>query len=590
MEKVDVLLIQISTTYIHWTLRSNEPQLGQYYIAEYAYHKGFNIKIKKYASDEPLILPISNLLDEFDCNMLGFYVDSENIWTIRRIVYEIKRRRSDLVVFVGGPQVTGNPQKALSRLPDVDFSIVGEGEITLTEVLEKMKGNSICSAISSTLGIAYIDKNGCYNFTGNRPQIDNLDLLPYPVRERYSLDKDISFCQILTGRGCVGECAFCFEGSKTNNKFRMRSAENVCEELDYLIKRLPEHSYIIFLDDTFIINPDQTTKICNWLIEHYKGKIYWYCEARVDILLRNLDLLPLMKKAGLVRIQLGGESGSQSILDAYKKGMKIEDLIKVVNEIYRVGIDSVYINFIVGGAFETEETFSSTLELAKKLLEIAPGCAEVGSSIFTPYEGSPMCLDPEKYGIHIKDRNILTGPDGFTAFVETDALTLSKISQLKIIFDNEINSKLRELLTVLPHQLIVRHFELEHFFNITTMWYEKLSTIESLKNYFGAIFKQNFHPISEVDSGILLNSIPYRTEQPISDGESFFRRVLGVNIVKNTQLENDILFLSSGKIALWEIVEILSKKYSDNVNLLGDAVKVYEQFDKEFLIVWKTGN
>lgn len=590
MDKVDALLVQISTTYFNWATHSDEPKLGQYYIAEYAYQNGFNIKIKKYFSDEPLVIPISDLLTELNSNLLGFYVDCENIWVIRRIIYEIKNRRPGLVVFVGGPQITGDPQKSLLRIPDADFAIVGEGEITLTELLKKWQRDSLYTAITDTLGIATIDEDGKYRYTGNRPQSSNIDIYPYPIRERYSLDKDISFNQILTGRGCVGQCAFCFEGSKINNKLRIRSVDSVCDELDCLIKRLPQDSYITFLDDTFIIDPERTIKICNWLIEHYDGRIKWYCEARVDVLLRNLDLLPLMKKAGLVRIQLGGESGDQSILDAYKKGMKIEELKKVVAEIYNAGIDSVYINFIVGGAFETIDTFNSTLELAKTLMTIAPGCAEVGSSLFTPYVGSPMYLFPEKYGIIIKDKNVLTGPADSTAFVETNALSLSKITQLKTIFDNEINSKIRELINSLSYQIIARHFELNEKYNIATMWFNRLFSIESIRNYFKAISHHNFHSITEIDKEILENSVPYRTEQPISDGERFYRKVLGNDFKKGTQLEMDVFMLSSGKIALWEIVEILSKKYSNHSNLLEEVIEIYKQFDNEFLIVWKDGN
>ncbi len=340
---IDVLLVQIVSNYIHWNLRTKEPQLGQYYIAEYAYHHGFTIKVKSLTSDDPLIYTITQLLVEHKCKSLGFYVDSENVWSIRRIISEIKSNVPGLIVFLGGPQVTGDVRKILKRIPDADFAIVGEGEITITELLKQnfnFKGSA-----SPILGIAYNDLNGNFVFTGNRPQPSNLDIYPFPIRERYTLDPDISFNQLITGRGCIRKCAFCFEGSKTNNRLRLRSVKSVCDELDYLIGNLKDKSYIVFLDDTFILNPDRTRAICNWMIDKYQGKIKWFCEARVDILLKNIDLLPLMKEAGLVRVQLGGESGNQYILDVYNKGMKIKDLKQVVSEIYKAGIDSVYINY-----------------------------------------------------------------------------------------------------------------------------------------------------------------------------------------------------------------------------------------------------
>lgn len=152
------------------------------------------------------------------------------------------------------------------------------------------------------------------------PEIKSLDEFPYPKRKDFALDEDLHFDQIITGRGCVGACTFCFEGSKKNNVLRFRSLQSVLDEIDYVISNLGDNKkFITFLDDTFVINRERAVTICNHLIKKYDGKIGWYCEARVDILKKNIDLLPLMKKAGLIRVQLGGESGNQDILDLYKK-------------------------------------------------------------------------------------------------------------------------------------------------------------------------------------------------------------------------------------------------------------------------------
>jgi len=585
---VDIILVQISTSYITWETRSNEPQLGQYYIAEYAHQHGYNLKIKKYSSNDPIVNSLSSLLKDLECNCVGFYVDSENIWTIRRIIYDLKENIPNLIAYLGGPQVTGNPQNALKLVPDADFAMIGEGEITTTELLDvKLDFKS-----PKIYGIAYIDENGEYHYSGNRLQSRNLDNYPYPIRERYTLDKDMKFMQILTGRGCIGKCAFCFEGSKKNNILRMRSVCNVCEELEYLISRLPANSYITFLDDTFIINPERTRQICNWMIEKYNGEVKWFCEARVDILIKNLDLLPLMKKAGLIRIQLGGESGSQKVLDTYNKGMKIEDLKTVVKGIYNAGIDSVYVNYIIGGAFETLETFNQTVELAKELLEIAPGCAEVGCSIFTPYVGSPMYNEPQKYGLKIIDRDLVTGPDGYTPYATTEELSAPKVMQLKNIFENQVNDKSREIIPTLSYECMKRHYELANKYSVATFWHDRIELIESLNRYFGAIFLPTFVSIKALTLDTIQDALPYRTEQPISDGENYFRRICGNETIKNTDFENAVLLLSAGKLAFWEIVHIIGKnqKFKHISNIETAVWELYQQFDKEYMIVWKVIN
>lgn len=584
---LDAILFQIGTSYIHHYVRGAEAQLGLYYIAEYANTHNINIKVKKYSSNEPIISSIYALLEKYECKIIGFYVDSENLWTIRRILINLKKLVPDLFVIIGGPQVTGDPQLALKRIPNVDCAIIGEGERPVTEIIKRIKESRF--DYNKIKGIGYLNEFGKYSFTGCQPIIKNLDEYPFPRRKNYTLDENVVFDQISTGRGCIGQCAFCFEGSKKDNLLRLRSTQNVIEEIDYVISNLENQRFITFLDDTFIINPQRTEIICKHMIEKYEGKIAWFCEARVDILVRNLHLLPLMKKAGLIRIQLGGESGNQHILDVYNKNMRIDQLVKVVSEIFKCGIPSVYINFIIGGAFENLETFNDTLELAKRLLEVGPGCVEVGSSLFSPYVGTPMRNAPENYGIKLLDMDLLRGPDGHIPTVETKELCECKILQLKAIFDSEIIRKTDNLLRSLSNKEIIRHYYLKRDFEMTTNWYSLCQEIEPFKNYFEAISDYNFHSFEELSTDEIMISVPHRTCQPVSDGECYMRNVGSIKYVKNSDLENAVFLLSSGKISFCEIVDILSRsdKFKHIDNLESAILDIYKQYDKERLVVWK---
>lgn len=584
---VDAILFQISTSYIHHNVRSADAQLGLYYIAEYAHCHDINIKIKKYSSNEPIIANIRSLLEQYNCRIIGFYVDSENLWIIRRILLELKKTYPELFVVLGGPQVTGNPQLVLKRIPNVNCVIVGEGERPVSQIIKQIKESRL--DYNTIRGVAYLNDSNDFCFTGSQTMSRNLDDYPYPKRKDYTLDENIIFDQISTGRGCIGKCAFCFEGDKQENVLRLRSTENVIEEIDYVISNLGCQKFISFLDDTFIINPNRTKIICNHLIEKYNGNIKWFCEARVDILIKNLELLPLMKKAGLIRIQLGGESGNQKVLDAYNKNMQVEQLIRVVKEIKKAGIPSVYINFIIGGALETLHTFNDTIELAKLLLEVAPGCAEVGSSIFTPYVGTPMSCNPEKYDIKVLDFDLLRGPDGFVPTSETRELSEHKILQLKTIFDSEINKKVNLLLKDLTKEEILVHYQLEQEYSMATEWYNQCQRIEPFKNFFESISHFGFCSLMGLKYEELQISVPHRTCQPVSDGECYLRNVAFKGYIKNTPLENAVYLLSSGKISFYEIVQILSRsdKFKHIDNLESAILDVYKQFDKERLIVWK---
>jgi hypothetical protein len=297
-----------------------------------------------------------------------------------------------------------------------------------------------------------------------------------------------------------------------------------------------------------------------------------------------------MKQSGLIRVQLGGESGSQMILDAYRKHMRTEDLKNVVQKIYEAGIPSIYINFIVGGAFETLESFNQTLEFALDLIETAPGCAEVGSSLFSPYVGTPMRQTPSSFGISIIDSDLISGPDTFMPFVRTKELSEQKILQLKNIFDVEIKKKRSEVVKRLPKECLYKHYLLYRKFEMATDWLNQCQEIESMNNYFESIIDYGFSSIDDLSLEKIQMCIPYRTCQPVSDGESYYRVVYGDEYKKNTPLQNAVFLLSSGKICFCEIVSILKRneKFRQYDNLENEIYTVFQEFDQEFLVVWKS--
>lgn len=580
---LDALLIQISTSYLHKEIRKNEPQLGQYYIAEYASQCGYNVKVKKYSTSKPILEDLIALARDTHARIIGFYVDSENLWIIRRLLYDIKKNLEHVFVVLGGPQVTGNPELALKRVPYADCAIIGEGEVPFSRLLALKDFRK--DVLAGIPGVAFY--NHKQEFISSPPILADINSYKFPKRHQYTLD-DVTFDHISTGRGCVGRCAFCFEGSKSNTVLRLRSVESVIEEIDYVVNNLKNQQYISFLDDTFIIDRKRTELICNHLITKYSGKIKWFCEARVDILYKNLDLIPLMISAGMSRVQLGGESGTQEILNLYNKNMQLDELKEVIRHLYAAGIDSIYVNFIVGGAKETFESFNNTLELAKEILHIAPLCAEVGSSLFSPYVGTPMYNNPDKYGIKIIDKNLVTGPDGHTPFVETEELSRFEIMKLFKLFEAEISKTYFQIIERASTSQIFKLYN-DAKLGMATTWYEKCTMVENIHNYFESILSGGFQPLTQLDSAELEMSVPFRTSQPVSDGEFYYREVFPKKYVKNSEFENIVYMLSAGKLCFVEIIDVVLKSYpAETRSTIRDMIlNVYQKFDKEHMVIWK---
>ena len=333
---IDALLVQLSANpYFDMLSSYSIGQLGLYYLAEYADKYGYNVKVKYYNSFDVVSEVLPELISRTSCRIVGFYVDSENVWALRDLIPSLRKSSPQLHIILGGPQVTGDPYGTMQLVSNVTCGVIGEGEVPFLKLLQaETLDEEVLKGID---GLLYYDSSQKLTVTKPQKQNPHIDEYGYPKREKYCLDPDrITFPQLITGRGCMGRCAFCYEGGREHTQLRVRSIESCLEEIDYLV-RTYDIKYINLVDDTFILNRKRTEEFCNRMIDKYQGRIKWYCEARADILSKNIDILPLLKQAGLVKIQLGGESGCQEILDAYKKGVTLGELEFVTRKIAEAG-------------------------------------------------------------------------------------------------------------------------------------------------------------------------------------------------------------------------------------------------------------
>jgi radical SAM superfamily enzyme YgiQ (UPF0313 family) len=362
------------------------------------------------------------------------------------------------------------------------------------------------------------------------------------------------------------------------------------EEFDYLAKEFTS-KYICILDNTFVANPKRLRDFCRGLIKKYKGRMQWFCEARVDTLVRHPDLLPLMIEAGLIRLQVGGESGSQPILDIYKKGTTL-DQIEAVTESARVnGLLSLYVNFIIGGAYETQRTYEQTRDFALRLLERAPGCATVGNSFYTPYPGTEMYENPKEFGIEVMDQEVVTGMGDQYVFCRTQELSRFDILALGRDFIKSVKEKMQTLCRQLPQEIIERHFRAFYEWNLSSEWYEALSNNIAIFGYYRSIFRTGAKTFAEASAQTFQDMYPRRTiELVTTKGNNFLIRMPNGVIREMDELESIVLEFSAGKLSFNDIIEIISSRMPElNAAKIREAiVERYANCDKEYLIVWKT--
>jgi radical SAM superfamily enzyme YgiQ (UPF0313 family) len=589
LAEMDALLIQLSSNpYFDVVTSYCEGQLGLYYLAEYAGRTGYNVKVKYYNSFDNVSELLPELIKRYGCRIVGFYVDYENIWAIRRLTPVLKKACPNLHIILGGPQVTGEPSTTLQLIPHVTCGVIGEGELPFLKLIQSKSLNE--DTLETINSIIYFDTNNVFKRTKPLPQKQRIDDYGFPRREKYCLDPGrIAFSQLISGRGCMGKCAFCFEGGQEHSNLRVRNINSCLDEVDYLVETFGV-KYINFVDDTFILNRTRTEEFCNKMIDKYDGKIKWYCEARADILSKNIDLLPLLKRAGLIKIQLGGESGCQEILDAYNKGVTIAEIEFVTKKIAEAGITYVYINFIIGGAFETETTFNKTLIFAKKLMCMVPGHVEVDSTVFTPTPGSPMYKQPEAFGLKFIDKRILRGASCSFVFAETEELNQYKIWQFRNRFKNEINHEYSTLINAIPRKQLNEIFDLYVNYKVETPWSTIVKSKANYRNYFEPIARGGFCRFCDISKDDLFNATPFRTTHLSSDGIAFYRTSKSGENIKNSDLENALITLSAGKLTFKDIMSIIkSSNLSDIEDALKQVLNVYHNFDDDLSVIWKRG-
>jgi len=244
---------------------------------------------------------------------------------------------------------------------NIDFLILGEPELVFSQLLGKLSKNLLPADIK---GLAF-RKNEKPVITVGAQRISNLDRLRIPS---HSLLKQGHYSEplmgkpyttIQSGRGCPFQCIYCV--STYGKQIILRSSENILQEIKFIVNDLGIRNFR-FIDDTFTFDKKRVIELCDKIIESGL-RVNWTCLSRLDTL--DNKMLSRMKKAGCKRIFLGIESGSQKILDWFKKGYKVEKMLDQINSVHKAGIESLGF-FIVGSPLETEEDFNKSVSLALK--------------------------------------------------------------------------------------------------------------------------------------------------------------------------------------------------------------------------------
>lgn len=378
---------------------SKKQSIGMGYIAAVLQKAGYNVEIleERFLGHEYVMRILEN--EQFD--IVGFkfiglelscdYLKAKTLKEafdnpVTRAMKMVRNAYPNTLIVAGDYSATFWDEEIL-RLTPVDVVVRGEGELSMLRLAEARHNGLGYETIPS---ISWLNSDIVRRTQG---KLVDLNTLPRPIR----LEHDpIDWLMVNSSRGCYNRCTFCstfaLYGERKGNWWRGRNSESVVDEI-FTEYEKGFHN-IQFAEDDFIgIDASRAEKIAHEIIN--RGlEVKLRFDARVSEV--KGPLFRLLKEAGLKRIYLGCETGSQRDLKLFRKGTTVEQNIRAVKLAKSLGIQ-VNNGIIMFHPLSTLETLTDNITFIEKV-EDEPALVQLASEMFI-YKGTPIYREMEAKGV-----------------------------------------------------------------------------------------------------------------------------------------------------------------------------------------------
>ena len=353
---------------------TESPNLGILYIISYAQGKVPDVEFHYL---EPFLTLKKHLAEikKLKPDVYGISFTTPKKSLAFEVINQVKKVLPNVLVLAGGPHPTFDSSDVFAN-SETDICVIGEGEETFVELLKALRENKELACVD---GIVYQDKLGKVHSNPLRKLIDNINFLPAwdmidftkydgPVRKKYP------FAYVLPARGCPCACTFCSIPVWRLKKpwVRLRSPQNIAEEVNYLYNRGVREIYIRC--DTFNADVDWAVAVCEEIGKLNLKDLYFQCNLRADKVTEKLA--EKLKDINCWLVHIGIESVNNRVLKGINKMITFEDTMRTLNILKKYKI-KVYGFFMLYNAweekgaleYETTDEVRHTLSVAKQLLK-----------------------------------------------------------------------------------------------------------------------------------------------------------------------------------------------------------------------------
>ena len=288
--------------------------------------------------------------------------------------------------------MTAVPGFCLENCNEINYTVFGEGEETITELIDALE----CGEdIDSIAGVAHRTSRGIV-VNVKRQRIRDVTSIPKPAWDLTPIDSYLDnglhygvgkgrTMPIVATRGCPFQCTFCSSPNMWTTRWSPRDSTDVVDEMQSYMDKYGVENFD-FYDLTAIVKKSWIKAFCQELIDRDLN-ITWQLPAGTRSEAIDNEVADLLARAGHRNIVYAPESGSPRILELIKKRIKVPRMLESMRASVRSGM-SVKLNMITGFPDETLFDLWLTLVFLVKCAWI--GVDDVTFAVFSPYPGSAL--------------------------------------------------------------------------------------------------------------------------------------------------------------------------------------------------------
>lgn len=368
------LLVAVNAKYIH-----SNPAIYSLYAYSAKRHADM-MEIAEYTINQRKEELLARIYERHP-DAVGFSCYIWNWNLIQELLYDLSKVLPKTDIWLGGPEVSFRAPEVLRQFPNLTGIMVGEGEVTFSELLEQYRAEGTPD-FTKVAGLCLAG-----GYTQPR-EITALSRLPFLYRDTEPFNNRIIYYE--SSRGCPYRCSYCL--SAIDKTVRLRDMEMVQRELDFFLQAKVRQ--VKFVDRTFNCVHEHAMAIWQYLYEHDNGVTNFHFEIAADILREDEIQLLQRLRPGQVQLEIGVQSFNEETLLAINRRMDADRLTHVVAEIRKGRNIHQHLDLIAGLPYEDYESFGRSFD---RVYAMRPDQLQLG--FLKVLSGAPIAKEAEQYGI-----------------------------------------------------------------------------------------------------------------------------------------------------------------------------------------------